>query len=110
EVLALSRGENRFSQDGKYTYISADVCDVAELERVLESFQPDCVIHTVAMANVDVCEEDTESCNRVNVESVKTLCALAEKLNFHLIYLSTDFIFDGKNGPYCETDLPNPLN
>ena len=110
ELIALSRGENRFRQKDGYTYISADVCNEAEVNNIIEQFRPDCVIHTVAMANVDDCEKDPASCRLVNVESVKYLIDAAEKYNFHLIYLSTDFIFDGLNGPYNEQDLPTPLN
>jgi len=110
ELFALSRGKDRSSIKEGYTYISADICDETEMEKVINEYRPDCVIHTVAMANVDVCEEDIKLCEKINVQSVKELVLLAEKYNFHLIYLSTDFIFDGENGPYKETDLPNPLN
>lgn len=115
ELFALSRGENRFStQDfsvpGAYTFISVDVCDDVQMERAIKEYQPDCVIHTVAMANVDDCEKDPDLCEKINVQSVRQLVSLAEKHHFHLIYLSTDFIYDGENGPYKETDVPNPLN
>jgi len=110
ELVALSRGENRFHKREGYTYLSADVCDEEEIARLIDEFRPDAVIHTVAMANVDECEKDPASCRLVNVESVKYLKKAAEKYNFHLIYLSTDFIFDGLNGPYSEQDEPNPLN
>lgn len=110
DVIALSRGENRFHREEGYTYISADVCDEVEINTIIDKFRPDCVIHTVAMANVNECEKDPASCRLVNVESPRYLVTAAEKYNFHLIYLSTDFIFDGLNGPYDEQDLPNPLN
>jgi len=110
EIVALSRGDDRFSHKGSYRYVSADVCDAEQMEKIIKEFRPDCVIHTVAMANVDVCEKEPELCETINVQSVKTLVELAEKYNFQLIYLSTDFIFDGENGPYKEGDTPNPLN
>jgi len=110
ELTALSRGDNRFSHKGNYRYICADVCNAEHMEEVISEFHPDCVIHTVALANVDVCEKEPELCEMINVQSVKILVALAEKYSFQLIYLSTDFIFDGENGPYKEDDDPNPLN
>jgi len=110
EVIALSRGDNRFSHKDGYRYLSANVCNAEQMEAIVNEFRPNSVIHTVAMANVDVCEKEPDLCKMINVQSVKTLVALAEKYNFQLIYLSTDFIFDGENGPYKESDIPNPLN
>jgi dTDP-4-dehydrorhamnose reductase len=62
------------------------------------------------MTNVDACEIDKENCYALNVESVKSLIGLCEQHNIQLIHLSTDFIFDGENGPYSEEDQPNPLS
>src|SRR5690606_1580737 len=66
-------------------------------------------IHTVAWANVEECAADPAQCYHINTEPVKTLTLFAEKYNFHLIFLSTDFVLDGFNRPYAETDSQNPL-
>ena len=108
--VALSKGENRFSEHSEYQYVSVDILDADELERQIQIHQPQCLIHTVAMANVEACESDPEKCYRVNTEPLETLTRLAEEYNFHLVYLSTDFVFDGLKGPYAETDTPHPLN
>ena len=110
EPIAFSRGENRFVKKDAYQYESVDVTEPAELERQIQIHQPQCLIHTVAWANVEECEADPAQCYHINTEPVKTLTLLAEKYNFHLIFLSTDFVFDGFNGPYAEADSPNPLN
>jgi len=110
EVIALSRGKNRHPSHPNYTYIDADVCDEAIMEAIIASHRPDVVIHTVAMAQVEACEENPVLCREINVNPVRTLVSLAVRYGFHLIYLSTDFIFDGENGPYTETDDPHPLN
>lgn len=110
ELIAVSRGKNRVEHEKDFIYRSADVCDQEALAQIIAEYKPDSVIHTVAMANVDRCEEDAAECNHINVQPVKHLTRLAEQHNFHLIYLSTDFVFDGLNGPYKEEDETCPLN
>ena len=53
--------------------------------------------------------EDLQQCDKLNVFAVKYLADACLILNAHLIHISTDFIFDGENGPYREDDTPNPL-
>lgn len=110
EVLATSQGENRMSDRKGYNYQSLDITNVNDVEAVFDSFQPDVVINTAAITNVDVCETEKEKCRQLNVEAVMHLINASRKHNSHLIHLSTDFVFDGKSGPYRETDKPNPLS
>ncbi|MFB0924937.1 MAG: SDR family oxidoreductase, partial [Vicingaceae bacterium] len=67
-------------------------------------------INTAAMTNVDACESDKTLCWDLNVNAVKYFIEASEKVNSHLIHLSTDFVFDGEDGPYKEEDKPNPLS
>jgi dTDP-4-dehydrorhamnose reductase len=62
------------------------------------------------MTNVDACESDKAGCDKLNVDAVKFLVEAANQVEAHFIQLSTDFIFDGENGPYSENDEPNPLS
>lgn len=110
DLIAFSRGNNRYSNPEDYRYIDGDVCNREQMAEVISQHRPHFIIHTVAMANVEACEANIEACEKVNVEPIKTLVSLAEKYNSQLIHLSTDFIFDGKEGPYKETDTANPLN
>lgn len=110
ELIATSRGENRISDKEGYTFHSLDITNQEEVNSVFNKFEPDSVIHTAAMTNVDACESEQELCRKLNVEAVKYLVEAAEKHQSHFIHLSTDFIFDGKNGPYKEEDEPNPLS
>src|SRR5690606_17352093 len=93
-----------------YQYESVDVTVLAELERQIQIHQPHSLLHTVAWANVEEHAADHAQVCHINTEHDKTLTLIAEKYNLHLIFLSTDFVFDGFNGPYAETDSPNPLN
>ena len=73
-------------------------------------YKPKYVINTAAMTNVDACEDYKNLCDDINVKAVNYLSTACEKYNSHLIHISTDFIFDGKNGPYDEDDEANPLS
>lgn len=115
ELLASSKGVNRMLDQEGYQYFSLDVTDEAEVKNILEKYQPDTVIHTAAMTNVDVCESEKENCWKLNVNAVQNIVASLEILSSdnyrpHLIHLSTDFIFDGLQGPYKEEDSPAPVS
>lgn len=110
KVYALSKGRNRHSKLEGYQYIDADVCDKQQMANLIAQIKPDVIIHTVAMANVETCEVDPLLCNKVNVEPIQIIIELSKTYSFHFIQLSTDFVFNGENGPYIEPDIPNPLN
>ena len=110
EVIATSKGPNRLIKQDGYAYQSLDITEPKEVDVVLNMFQPDVVINTAAMTNVDACETEVNLCYKMNVSAVEYLinALKKQKNNPQLIHLSTDFIFDGKNGPYKETDIPYP--
>ena len=62
------------------------------------------------MTNVDACENNRDEAWLLNVQSVEHIIVACKKYNSHLVHLSTDFVFDGRSGPYVETDEPNPLS
>ncbi len=108
--LATSKGENRNSKCPKENYSTLDITDSTVFETLLDQFHPTHVIHTAAITNVDFCELNPEECELINVFAVKQMFQICEKRNVHFQLLSTDFVFDGENGPYKETDLVNPLS
>ncbi|PCJ24906.1 MAG: dTDP-4-dehydrorhamnose reductase [Flavobacteriales bacterium] len=110
ELLATSKGKNRISNKEGYQYQSLDITIKEEIINVVNEFQPDTIINTAAMTNVDACESDRELCWDLNVNAVKHLIEASKRKNTHLIHLSTDFVFDGEDGPYKEEDKPNPLS
>lgn len=109
-LIATSKGANRFPVQDGYTYAEMDILDPENVRSVVENFQPDAIIHTAAMTNVDTCESEKELAYQLNVGAVKTLVSLCEEHNIHLVHLSTDFIFDGADGPYDELAAPHPLS
>ena len=110
EVIATAKGENRLPFSENYKFISLDITKKEEVEAVFESEKPEVVIHTAAMTNVDQCESEKEACWQLNVNAVEYLLASSEKQNSFFVHLSTDFIFDGLEGPYDENAIANPLS
>lgn len=109
-LVATSKGANRYPLKEGYIYAEMDILDPQNVKEVVEAHKPDAIIHTAAMTNVDTCEDQKELAYQLNVEAVKTLVELCQIHNIQLVHLSTDFIFDGANGPYDELAAPNPVS
>lgn len=110
ELLATSRGADRTAVPLGDHYRALDITDRTHVNAVFDGFRPDVVIHSAAMTNVDACETDPEACRTQNVTATEHLVHAAKRHGAHFIFLSTDFIFDGKNGPYREEDKAAPLS
>ena len=108
--LATSQGQNRNSACPSTNYSSLDITNAVEVSNTISKYSPDYIIHTAAITNVDYCELNTSECEKVNVTGTKNLFDAAKKNGTHFLFLSTDFVFDGKKGNYRETDKPNPLS
>lgn len=86
-----------------------DITNNQAVEKYVENFRPDVIIHCAAYTNVDGAESDTETCRKVNVDGTKNLVAAAKKVGAKIIYISTDYVFDGENPePYEIDDMANP--
>ncbi|WP_316796441.1 NAD(P)-dependent oxidoreductase [Pedobacter agri] len=110
KLIATSKGANRYPVTNGYQYAEMDILDPVQVRTIIEKFKPNAIVHTAAMTNVDTAEANKELCRQLNVEATQNLVSLCEELNIQFIHLSTDFIFDGANGPYKEEDAPNPLS
>jgi dTDP-4-dehydrorhamnose reductase len=75
-----------------------------------ERIEPDVVIDTAALHNVNQCETHRGEAHRVNVEGTRNVAEACRKIGAKMIFLSTDYVFDGKKGHYTEDDAPNPLS
>lgn len=108
--IATSKGANRNPDCPDHLYLPMDISNKLEINQVFGSFYPTHVIHTAAITNVDYCEDHAEECRLVNIESVKQLFNSCKQFEAHFQLLSTDFVFDGQQGNYKETDPVNPLS
>jgi len=79
-------------------------------ERLILDYKPDVIVHAAAIGNVDFCEENRDICYNVNVISARRLFSEAYRKGTKIIYISTDYVFDGRRGAYEETDVPSPIN
>ncbi len=77
---------------------------------MLTSLQPTHIVHCAAATNVDWCEDHPNEASAINSEAPAFLARLAQELKSHFVYISTDAVFDGKQGNYSETDTPAPVN
>ncbi len=107
--LTSSQEESVFPAD-QAPYTRMDVTDRKQVTKVIDEIQPETIINTAAITNVDSCETNREAAWKVNVAGVENLVHAGKLAGSHVIQLSTDYIFDGRNGPYSEGDRPNPLS
>ena len=88
-----------------------DITNESEVNEVLSKHNPDYIIHCAAYTNVDKAETDLENAEKINVKGTENIAKYTNKINSTLIYISTDYVFDGtKKEKYLPTDTPNPLN
>lgn len=90
-------------------YLSCDLSNREKIKKIISDFCPDFIINAAAFTNVDLSESEKETAWKINVKGVEYLAEGARIIDAHLIHISSDYIFDGLNGPYSETAKPNPL-
>jgi len=110
EIIATARGENRLKVKEGYKFVSLDITNEQDVNEVISSIKPDVVINTAAMTNVDQCETEMDMADLLNVQAVQFIVNACIRNKAFLVHLSTDFIFDGVDGPYKETAEANPLS
>ena len=112
EVFASSRtGDlSAFNSHKNYRFIQVDFADPFALHDAFEFVQPNVVVHCGAMSRPDDCELSQAEAFDTNVYGTVQLLLNAEAFQSFFIFLSTDFIFDGKKGLYTELDEPAPLS
>ncbi|MGA7161036.1 MAG: dTDP-4-dehydrorhamnose reductase [Bacteroidota bacterium] len=110
EVLNTSHHRTFVLDRQLFDYTQLDITNKSDVKSLVTSFRPDIIVNAAAMTNVDACETQRELAWKVNVVGVENLVEVSRRINCHLIHISTDYVFDGKNGPYKETDRVNPIN
>jgi len=107
ELLATSVEEK--SVVDSVEYISSDIKNRDSIKKVIYNYCPDFIVHTAGFTNVDLSEKLREEAWKINVKGVEYIGEAARAIDAHIIHISTDYIFDGKNGPYDENANPDPL-
>ena len=95
------------------TGIQTKQCDLSYsnlIKDIIERFSPSIIIHCASLTNVDQCETNPETTNKVNVISTKNIVNIISDKDIKLVYISTDSVYDGIGGNFSENDNVNPLN
>ncbi len=90
--------------------LKMDITDEKNVKRILSKVKPDIIIHTAAETNVDKCEINKDYALRVNAEGTKNLAEACNQLDEKIVYVSTDYVFDGEKRFNTEEEKPNPIN
>ena len=110
DVLATGRDAAPRFKGASCGYAPLDITDTEAVQRLFEDFTPSVVINSAAMTQVDGCETNREACWDINTVAVEHLARQCHTIGARLVQVSTDFVFDGENGPYREEDRPCPVN
>ena len=88
-----------------------DIVDFEATEKFITNYMPDAVIHCAAYTAVDKAEDEQGLCYLVNASATENIAEICRKINAPMLYISTDYVFDGiKEGFYEVDDKPNPIN
>ena len=97
------------ADDGASWY-GLDITDAAQLDALFGAVQPDAVVHLAAMADVGTAERNPEVARAVNATATETIARLCQRHASRLVFVSTEYVFDGKRGYYREDDRPCPTS
>jgi dTDP-4-dehydrorhamnose reductase len=92
------------------TPVKLDITSKEELQAEIQRIQPDAIVHAATLTGVDQCELNRELAWKINVEGTQNIVEAAKATGAFLLYISTDYVFDGEKGGYKEDDLPSPVN
>jgi len=109
-MMLISLEEHSVFDEDSIPYRKVDTTHRQDVRKVIDEFEPDVIIHTAAITNVDQCETERGLAWQVNVGSVENMVFAAKLVGAHVIHISTDYVYDGKKGPYSELDRPNPIS
>jgi len=79
-------------------------------KEIIKKLNPDAIIHLAAITDVDLCEKEKNLAMKINVKATEIICKQAAKQKAFFVYVSTDYVFDGKKGMQKESDATNPVN
>lgn len=109
EVYGTYYAKKRFRAKSNYIYLN--VLSEKQVNNLVLKLCPDVIIHTIGLPDPDICEMKKNLAFQLNIISTLNVAKAALQLDdCKIIYISTNYVFDGKNPPYKEDDRPNPLN
>ncbi|MCP4580790.1 MAG: SDR family oxidoreductase [candidate division Zixibacteria bacterium] len=106
-ILCIDLAENPFPELSNNIFIQADLTDFASLRKEISDFKPELIYNCAAFSDVDGCETNKDLAVKLNIDLVDNLISIPHS---KLIQYSSDYVFNGKNGPNTEDDQVDPLN
>ena len=107
EVIGAGRGPARSTPAGM-KYVEVDLTVPDRLQALVNECKPELVVNPASMTDVDGCEKAPKEAYLANAALPAQLAELSKSQGFHLLHVSTDYVFDGDAGPYGIDDVPNP--
>lgn len=101
--------QKEFSMKGCRT-VELDLCDRDKVFSTIEQFEPDLVVHTAALRDMDYCEAHKEEADAVNVSATRNIRDICSQIGTKVIFISTDMVFDGAKASYDENAETSPTN
>jgi len=114
--MALARGDQVYSgyahnQPPYGKEVKFDLLDANGIRDIIERMRPDVIVHSAALTDVDRCEREKDLACKINVEGTRAIAEAARKAGSYLVYISTDYVFDGQRGLYREEEEEtNPVS
>lgn len=108
ELMTASAEPESFFPLVPYTQLNITI--KSEVRKLILGFFPDIVVNTAAYTNVDKSESERELAWNINVKGVENLALYTWTIDGYMVQISSDYVFDGTNGPYSEIDKPNPVS
>lgn len=113
-IAAPYSGANEPTPIARMDYVQLDITDQAAVKRTIEEVKPDAIIHCAAWTAVDAAEdeENKPKVHAINVDGTRYIAEAAKAVGAKMLYLSTDYVFDGKGERPWQPDDKNyaPLN
>ena len=95
--------------DDRNHWYQFELTDAVALDKVFSMIRPDLAVHLAAMADVATCEREQAAATAVNVAATSEIVNLCQSTGARLLFVSTEYVFDGGRGFYREDDSPNPI-
>jgi dTDP-4-dehydrorhamnose reductase len=110
EMMGTYESRPRPGEAVPLEHFHLDITNAKEVEEVFHHAKPDACVLAAAFTNVDGCELEKEKAQRINIEGTRNVAEECKRRNCLLVFISTDYVFDGKGGPYDEEAVPSPIN
>lgn len=112
DILPVNCNAGRHSSWAAKSYVQLDITDSKAVDRILMVWEPDAVIHCAAWTDVDMAEDKKEEVRAINAGGTRNIAEACKKINCKMIYISTDYVFDGSGSEPWEPDCKKiyPLN